>query len=98
MTGSSLPDPRLQLLFVLLLGATLFGSLWAIADERKALAATLVTIGVATSLLPVLIRVLPPLARDARTSERDASYAVTVVGLILYAVVVGGVIALINID
>ena len=93
-----LPDARLQLLFVLVLGATLFGSLWAIADEGKALAATLVTIGVAISLLPVLIRVLPPLARAARTSERDAGYAVTVVGLILYAVVVGGVIALINID
>jgi hypothetical protein len=46
----------------------------------------------------VLIRVLPPLARDVRTSERDASYALTVVGLILYAVVVGGVVALINID
>jgi hypothetical protein len=83
---------------VLVLGATLFGSLWAIADEGEALAATLVTIGVAISLIPVLIRVLPPLARDARTSVRDASYAVTVVGLILYAVVVGGVIALINID
>jgi hypothetical protein len=93
-----LPDARLQLLFALVLGATLFGSLWAIADEGQALAATLVTIGVAISLLPVLIRVLPPLARDARTSERDARYAVTVVGLILYAAVVGGVIALINID
>jgi hypothetical protein len=93
-----LPDARLQLLFALVLGATLFGSLWAIADEGKALAATLVTIGVAISLLPVLIRVLPPLARDVRTSERDASYALTVVGLILYAVVVGGVVTLINID
>jgi hypothetical protein len=93
-----LPDARLQLLFALVLGATVFGSLWAIADEGKALAATLVTIGVAISLLPVLIRVLPPLARDARTSERDARYAVTVVGLILYALGVGGVIALINID
>jgi hypothetical protein len=83
---------------VLVLRATLFGSLWALADEGRALAATLVTIGVAISLLPALIRVLPPLARAARTSERDASYAVTVVGLILYAVVVGGVIALININ
>jgi len=46
----------------------------------------------------VLIRVLPPLARDARTSERDADYKVTVVGLFLYTVVVGGIIALINID
>ena len=90
--------PRLQLLFALVLGATLFGSLWAIADEGKALAATLVTTGVAISLLPIMIRVLPPLARDARTSERDPNYVVTVVGLFVYVVVVGGVIALINID
>lgn len=93
-----LPDARLQLLFVLVLGATLFGSLWAIAAEGGALAATLVTTGVAISLLPVLIRVLPPLARDARTSERDPDFVVTVVGLSVYVLVVGGVIALINID
>ena len=92
------PDPRLQLFFALVTGATVFGSLWAIADEGKALAATLVTTGVAISLLPVLIRVLPPLARDARTSERDPDYVVTVAGLSVYVVVVGGVIALINID
>ena len=93
-----LPDARLQLLFALVLGATLFGSLWAIADEGKALAASLVTTGVAVSLLPFLVYVLPPLARDARASERDADYAVAVIGLSLYVVVVGGVIALINID
>lgn len=93
-----LPDARLQLLFALVLGATLFGSLWAIADEGKALAASLVTTGVAVSLLPFLIHVLPPLARDARTSERDANYTVAIAGLSLYVVVVGGVIALINID
>ena len=93
-----LPDPRLQLFFALVMGATLFGSLWAIADEGQALAATLVTTGVAVSLLPVLIRGLPPLARDARSSVRDPDFAVTVVGLFVYVVVVGGVIALINLD
>jgi hypothetical protein len=93
-----LPDARLQLFFALVLGATVFGSLWAIADEGNALAATLITTGVAISLLPVLTRVLPPLAKDARTNERDPDYAVTVIGLFVYAVVVGGVIALINID
>jgi len=36
--------------------------------------------------------------RFGRTSKRDPGYAVTVVGLLLYAVVVSGVIALINID
>jgi hypothetical protein len=92
------PDPRLQLFFALVTGATLFGSLWAIADEGKALAATLVTTGVAVSLLPVVFRVLPPLARDVRTSGRDPDFAVTVVGLCMYVVVVVSVIALINID
>ena len=96
--GEPPPDPRLQLFFALVMGATLFGSLWAIADEGKALAATLVTTGVAISILPVLIRVLPPLARDAHTSERDPDYAVTVGGLFAYVVVVGGIIALINVD
>jgi hypothetical protein len=95
---AQLPDARLQLLFVLVLAATLFGSLWAIAEGGGTLAATLVTTGVAISLLPILIRVLPPLARDARTSERDPDYAVSLVGLFVYVVVVGGVIALINID
>jgi hypothetical protein len=47
-----LPDARLQFFFALVLGATLFRSLWAIADEGKALAASLVTTGVAVSLLP----------------------------------------------
>ena len=93
-----LPDARLQLVFMLVLGTTLFGSLWAIAEGGGTLAATLVTTGVAISLLPILIRVLPPLARDAHTSERDPDHAVTVVGLFAYVVLVGGVIALINID
>ena len=93
-----LPDARLQLLFALVLGATLFGSLWAIAEEGNALAASLVTTGVAVSLLPILIRVLPRLTRDARTSERDADYVVAVVGLFSYVLVVGVVIALINTD
>jgi hypothetical protein len=51
------------------------------AEEGKALAASVVTTGVAVSLLPVLIRVLPRLTRDARTSERDADYVVAVVGV-----------------
>jgi hypothetical protein len=45
-----------------------------------------------------LIRVLPPLARDARTSERNSNSAVTFVGLSVYVLVVSSVIALINID
>ena len=93
-----LPDARLQLLFALVIAATVFGSLWAIADQGKALAATFVTIGVAISLLPIVIRVLPPLVKDAHTSERHPDHAVTVGGLVVYVAFVAGVIALINID
>ena len=96
--GQQPSNPRLQLLFALVIGATVFGSLWAIADQGEALAATFVTIGVAISLLPILIRVLPPLVRDAHTSERHPDHAVTVGGLVAYVVFVAGVVALINID
>jgi hypothetical protein len=94
----ALPDPRLRLLLALVLAVTPFGSLWAIAEEGRVLAASAVTIGVAVSLLPILVRVLPPLAKDASTHERDPDYAVTLVGLFLYVVAIAGVIALINID
>jgi hypothetical protein len=91
------PHPRLQLLFALVLGATVFGSLWALAHEGKTWAATAVTVGLAVSLLPILLRVLPPLARDAATNERDRDYAVTVVGLLLFVLLVTGVIVLLNV-
>ena len=97
-SGTKLPHPRMQLFFGLTLCATVFGSLWGIAEGGSALAAALVATGIAVSLLPVLFRVLPPLARDAHTSRRDPHYFVTVVGLVLYAGVVGGLIALITID
>src|SRR4029453_16265312 len=66
-----LPDPRLRLAMAVVLGSTLFGSLYAIRHGGRA-ADELVTIGLAISLLPILLRVLPPLPRDARTHERDA--------------------------
>ena len=72
-----LPDSRLRLGLALVLGATLFGSLWAMVDEGPKWAAIAVTIGLAISLVPLLLRVLPPLAKDAKTSERDPDYAVT---------------------
>src|SRR5262245_15413558 len=98
VTRAQLPDPRLQIFFGLLLGATVFGSLWAIADEGGSIAATLITTGIAISVLPILMRGLPSLARDAATRNRDPNYRVTAVGLVLYAAVVGGIIAVINID
>jgi hypothetical protein len=77
------------------LGSTLFGSLYAIRHGGRA-ADELVTIGLAISLLPILLRVLPPLARDARTHERDPQYAVTIAGLALYVLLAGGTIFLLS--
>jgi hypothetical protein len=96
--GDRLPDSRLRLGLALVLGATMFGSLWAIADEGPKWAAVAVTVGLAVSLIPILLRVLPPLARDARTNERDPDYAVTVAGLFLYVVVVAGFLLVLDID
>lgn len=96
--GENLPDPRLRLGLALVLGATLFGSLWAMADDRQSWAATAVTVGLAVSLVPILLRVLPPLAKDAATNERDPNYAVTVVGLLLYVAVVAGFLVLLDLN
>jgi hypothetical protein len=96
--GEHLPDARLRVGLALVLGATVFGSLWAMADEGPKWAALVVTIGLAVSLVPILLRVLPPLAKDATTNERDPDYAVTVVGLFFYVVVVGGVLVLLDIQ
>jgi hypothetical protein len=94
--GEGLPDPRLRLLLALVLGVTLFGSLWAIANEGGSGSAIAVTVGLAVSALPIVLRVLPPLARDAATNERDPSYVVTVAGLLLFGLLVVGVIVLLG--
>jgi hypothetical protein len=94
----ALPDARLRLGLALVLGATLFGSLWAMADEGPKWAALAVTVGLAVSLVPILLRVLPPLARDATTNERDPDRTVGVIGLLLYVVVVAGFLVLLDID
>jgi heme/copper-type cytochrome/quinol oxidase subunit 4 len=96
--GEHLPDSRLRLGLALVLGLTIFGSLWAIADEGPKWAALAVTVGLAISLIPILLRVLPPLAKDASTDERDPDYVVTVLGLILYVAVVAGVLVLLDIE
>jgi hypothetical protein len=96
--SEDLPDSRLRLGLALVLGATLFGSLWAIADEGPRWAALVVTVGLAVSLIPILLRVLPPLAKDAATNERDPGYAITVLGLILYVAIVAGFLVLLDIS
>ena len=88
------PDPRLRLLMLIVLTATIFGSLEAIREGGGRWAAILVTVGVAVSLLPILLRVLPPLRRDVLTRQRDPKYWVTVLGLTLYAAIVALVVSI----
>jgi zinc transporter ZupT len=72
--------------------------LWAIADEGPKWAALAVTVGLAISLIPIGLRVLPPLTKDATTNERDPGYAITILGLVLYVVVVAGFLVLLDIE
>ena len=71
--------------------------MWAIADEGPKWAALVVTVGLAVSLVPILLRVLPPLARDAKTNKRGPNHAITVLGLLLYVAVVAGFLVLLDI-
>lgn len=81
-------DPRLRLVVVLVIAATLFVSLEAMRQGWGASAAALVTAGLALSVLPILIRVLPPLTRDIETHTRDPHLWVTVLALVAYCAIV----------
>ena len=92
--GESGVDARVRLLLLLVLTATLFGSLEAIREGSGRWAAVLVTVGVAISMLPILLRVLPPLTRAAQTEQRDPRAWITVLGLILYAAIVAVIVSI----
>jgi hypothetical protein len=79
------PDPRLRVLVAVILGATIFGSLDAIAHHGGPQSAMFVTVGAAVSVIPIVIRILPPLIVDAHPGGKRAYSAVTIVGLGLYA-------------
>jgi hypothetical protein len=91
-----LPDPRLRLLVAVVLAATVFGSLDALLHRGGSTAAVAVTVGLAVSLLPILVRVLPPLFREARPGEGRRYSTITIVGLVLYAVAVAALVFLLN--
>ena len=88
--GGRIPAPWLRLAMAIVLGTTVFGSLYAIAAGGQRTAAVVVTVGLAFSLLPILLRVLPPLSH----SRGDA--AVTAAGLALYFIAVGVIVWLLN--
>ena len=81
-------DPRIRLFMAVVLAATLFGCLEAMREGWGSFAAVLVTVGLAVSLLPILVRVLPPLTRDIKTHRHDPHWWLTVVGLTLYTAIV----------
>jgi hypothetical protein len=89
-------EPWLVLTLAVVLGATTFGSLWAMLHHAGTVAASAVTIGLAISILPIFLHVLPPLARDTETRRRDPGFAVTTVGLMLYVVLATGAVVLLN--
>lgn len=91
-----LPSATLRLAVAVLLGATLFGSLLAmlLGGDRTAAAALL--IGLAISILPVLLRVLPPLRGEVQADERPRYVVVTVVGVVVYVVLVVAAVTLVE--
>jgi hypothetical protein len=81
-------DPRLRLVLVLVIAATLFVSLEAMREGWGSAAAAPVAGGLAVSVLPILLRVLPPLTRDIETQNRDPHLWITVLAVILYFAIV----------
>jgi uncharacterized membrane protein len=49
--------------------------------------------GLAISVLPILLRLLPALQRDAQTQQRNPHYWITLLGLVLYALTILVIIA-----
>jgi hypothetical protein len=86
-------DLRLRVVLLIVLTATIFGSLEAIREHWGSWSAVLVTVGLAVSVLPILLRALPPLQRDAQTQQRQPHFWTTVLGLVLYAVIVTVIVA-----
>src|SRR5262245_6601544 len=93
--GEKVPDARLRLGLAVVLGATILGSLWAMADEGPKWAALAVTVGLAVSAVPVLLRALP--VRDAAT-QRDPHFGTTMVGLVAYAAIVAFFLVLLDLE
>ena len=90
-----LPSATLRLAVAVVLGATLYASLQAMLHGGDRTAAAVLLIGLAVSILPVLLRVLPPLRQDLQTDERPRYVVVTIVGVIVYVVLVAAAVTLI---
>lgn len=90
-------NPWLRLLVAVVLGSTVFGALASIRHQAGPVAATSLAVGVALSLVPILLRVLPPLARETQVSRAGPSGAsVTWVALALYLALVIALVVTLN--
>jgi hypothetical protein len=85
-------DAWRRLAIAIVLGSTLFGCLYSIRHASGPGAASAVTFGLAVSIVPILLRVLPPLASGARGSSHESQRTVTVVALGLYAVATAAIV------
>lgn len=89
-------DAWRRLAIAIVLGSTLFGCLYSIRHGSGSGAASAVTAGLALSIVPILLRVLPPLASGARGNGHEDQRAVTVVALVLYAVATAAIVVTLN--
>jgi hypothetical protein len=91
-----LPSATLRLAIAVVLCATLFGSLLAMLHGGDRTAAAALLIGLAVSILPILLRVLPPLQRDLQSDEWPRYVIVTIVGVIVYVLLIAAAVTLIE--
>jgi hypothetical protein len=89
-----LPNPAVRLVIAVILAATVFGPLDGILYQGGKAEAIAVTCGLALSLLPILLRVLPPLFRSTGTAQGQTYSAITILGLVLYALAVAAIVIL----
>ena len=68
------------------------------ADEGPKWAAIAVTLGLAISVIPILVRVLPPLTTDAETNKRDPDFWITVAALLGYVAIAALVLVVLDIE
>lgn len=68
------------------------------ADEGPKWAAIVVTVGLAISVIPIQVRSLPPLTKDAETNERDPDFWTTVAALAGYVAIVALVLVFLDIE
>jgi hypothetical protein len=85
-----------RLAVAIVLGSTLFGCLYSIRHGSGSGAAAAVTAGLALSIVPILLRVLPPLARGARSGGHEDQRAVTVLALVLYVLATCAIVVTLN--